>query len=284
MTAAAMLLGAGCVAGDYAARALRLRVLVRGGGGTLGWWDAVAVNAMTDAAATVTPWRLGGEPVRIGSLRAAGVPYPTIAAAIAGELLLAWPLLVVATGLVVAGLVPGWWRDLAPRLEAEAAAHGSLLVAGALTALVALALARHAWRRLPAAWRTPLRDGADAWRRLPPRTLLAAAALTLVTMIARVALLPALAMALPAPPPAAALWAGSFLLVYGQLLVPVPAGAGLVDAGLLAGAAGDFAQQGGALLIAWRCWSVVVPCLLGTAAALRTVTRHRRTATVVATP
>jgi uncharacterized membrane protein YbhN (UPF0104 family) len=75
-------------------------------------------------------------------------------------------------------------------------------------------------------------------------------------------MLPILALSLPTPPDPAAVWLGSFLLTYGQLVLPTPAGVGLVELGFLGGAAGEFRGELG-LLMAWRWWATVLPALLG---------------------
>lgn len=71
-------------------------------------------------------------------------------------------------------------------------------------------------------------------------------------------------LALPDPPPSAAAWFGSFLLVYGQLVLPTPAGVGVVELGFLGGAAGELGGGIG-LLLAWRWWTSGVPVLGGLA-------------------
>jgi uncharacterized membrane protein YbhN (UPF0104 family) len=66
------------------------------------------------------------------------------------------------------------------------------------------------------------------------------------------------------PPSFGGTVAGSFLLLYGQLLLPFPSGIGAVDAGLLAGAQ----HSGGALslLLLWRLYTSAVGLVLGLAA------------------
>jgi uncharacterized membrane protein YbhN (UPF0104 family) len=56
---------------------------------------------------------------------------------------------------------------------------------------------------------------------------------------------------------------GSFVLLYSQLVLPTPAGAGAVDLGFLSGMAGDLGAGNAALLIAWRFYTVGAGTLLG---------------------
>jgi uncharacterized membrane protein YbhN (UPF0104 family) len=56
---------------------------------------------------------------------------------------------------------------------------------------------------------------------------------------------------------------GSFALLYSQLVLPTPSGAGAVELGFLGGAAGDLGDGEGWLLLAWRFYSNGVGVLLG---------------------
>jgi len=58
-------------------------------------------------------------------------------------------------------------------------------------------------------------------------------------------------------------------LLYSQLFLPTPSGAGVVDLGLLAGAAGDVGPGEVELLVWWRFYTSVVGILLGGWAAVR---------------
>jgi uncharacterized membrane protein YbhN (UPF0104 family) len=56
---------------------------------------------------------------------------------------------------------------------------------------------------------------------------------------------------------------GSFALLYSQLILPTPSGAGAVELGFLGGAAGDLGGSAGWLLLAWRFYTNGVGVLLG---------------------
>jgi hypothetical protein len=82
-----------------------------------------------------------------------------------------------------------------------------------------------------------------------------------------VAVLPVLALTLPASPELGPLVLGSFALLYSQLVLPTPSGAGAVELGFLGGAAGDLGSGAGWLLLAWRFYTNGVGVLLGIALA-----------------
>jgi hypothetical protein len=56
---------------------------------------------------------------------------------------------------------------------------------------------------------------------------------------------------------------GSFALLYSQILLPTPAGVGVVDLGLLAGAAGGVGDSGFGILAWWRFYTTIVGGLIG---------------------
>ena len=59
----------------------------------------------------------------------------------------------------------------------------------------------------------------------------------------------------PSPPAMGPLALGSFALLYSQLVLPTPSGAGAVELGFLGGAAGDLGSGEGWLLLAWRFYT-----------------------------
>jgi uncharacterized membrane protein YbhN (UPF0104 family) len=84
-----------------------------------------------------------------------------------------------------------------------------------------------------------------------------------------VAILPVLALTLPSPPAMGPLVVGSFALLYSQLVLPTPSGAGAVELGFLGGAAGDLGSGEGWLLLAWRVYTNGIGVLLGVVLAVR---------------
>jgi uncharacterized membrane protein YbhN (UPF0104 family) len=61
---------------------------------------------------------------------------------------------------------------------------------------------------------------------------------------------------------------GSFALLYSQMVLPTPSGAGAVELGFLGGAAGDLGTGTGWLLLAWRFYTNGIGVLLGIALAV----------------
>ncbi len=258
----------GLVAADYGARNLRIQLLARGVGARLSTADAMAVNAVGDAACALTPLRIAGEPARLGVMFKSGVPATGALVAITLEVLAAWPVILVAAGLLAAAHAAAWWSQAGPGLAA------ALLQAWPWVAGILLLMALvWVWirRRMPAAathLNRPLRRMRVHWRRMPWSVLLATTPLTLVNLATRVAVLPVLAATLPDPPALGPLLVGSFALLYSQLILPTPSGAGAVELGFLSGAAGNLGTGEGALLLAWRFYTTGIGILLGVAIGL----------------
>jgi uncharacterized membrane protein YbhN (UPF0104 family) len=251
---------------DVLVRGMRLRLLVPGVH-DLSLWRAVTINAYGDAASAVTPGRLGGDPARFAGFRRAGIDTPRALAGLAVEALIDWTLLAVA--VVILGLA---LADTA----AAGARHLAVLATGPNARLfVALVLALAAASAWAARWyRRRIPPGAvgslaAAWRRarqLGWPTVALAATLTAVSMTLRIAILPVLAAGHPGLDAGAlgSLIVGSFALLYGQLLLPTPAGVGAVELGFVGGFAGTMSAAALAtLLVAWRVYTLIVPAALG---------------------
>ncbi len=101
------------------------------------------------------------------------------------------------------------------------------------------------------------------WRRMPAWPLVASVPLSFINVATRVAILPVLALTLPHPPAMGPLAVGSFALLYSQLVLPTPSGAGAVELGFLGGAAGDLGGAEGWLLVAWRFYTNGIGVVLG---------------------
>ena len=257
-----------CVA-DYVARAWRLQLLARGVGHGLGVRDAMAVNLIGDAACSLTPLRLGGEPARLGVMLGAGIPPTASFVAITYEVLTAWPVILLSMALVLGAHAREWWDRAVPGLVAGLRDSWPWVVA-----VVVLTLAVWIWVRrfAPSAGRhlqRPIRRMIVHWRRMPWLILLATAPLSFVNLASRVAVLPVLAATLPNPPPLGLLLVGSFALLYSQLVLPTPSGAGAVELGFLGGAAGNLGNSEGSLLLAWRLYTTGVGLVIGVLLAAR---------------
>lgn len=258
------------VALDLLARAIRIRLVVRGLGHRLGLGDAFALNSYGDAACALTPMRLGGEPARLAGMLGSGVPAAAAFVAITLEALAAWPVVILAAGWLIWRFAPEWWSTAGPRFGAAAVGAWPWV-------LLVLGVSVFAWRwarrrvRSPASRqvRRPIRRVVAYWRRMPVGVLLATMPFSLVNLATRVAILPVLALALPHPPPLGAVAVGSFALLYSQLVLPTPAGAGPVELGFLSGAAGNLGGEEGLLLLAWRVYTSGIGVALGLALAVR---------------
>jgi uncharacterized membrane protein YbhN (UPF0104 family) len=259
----------GLIAADFVARAFRIQWILAGLHARITFRNAVTLNAFGDAACALTPLRIGGEPARLGGMLRAGVPAPAAFVAISVEVLAAWPVIIVAAGVLLWFAGAAWWAVAEPRLT-----HGAARAWPWLTLLVvASGIAWHLAGRLRISLRRlierPLRRARVYWRRMPLWPLLASVPCTMIDLGARVAILPVLAQTLPAPPPAGPLWLGSFALLYVQLLLPTPSGAGAVELGFLGGAAGELGGQEAPLLLAWRFYTSGVGLIVGAWLAVR---------------
>jgi uncharacterized membrane protein YbhN (UPF0104 family) len=260
----------GLVAADLLARAWRIQWIIRGLGHRISLWDSFVLNAFGDAACALTPLRIGGEPARLAGMLRSRVPAPAAFVAISLEVLAAWPVIIVAAGWLAWRYAPEWWQEAGPRLSAAAAAAWPWVVAVAILSWLAWRSARKkvsspAARQL----RRPVRRAMVYWRRMPRWPLVASVPMSLVNLATRVAILPVLALALPSPPPMGPLALGSFALLYSQLVLPTPSGAGAVELGFLGGAAGDLGADEGWLLLAWRIYTNGIGVLLGVVLAAR---------------
>lgn len=263
----ASLVCAALVVIDLIARAWRIQWIVQGLGHRIGFWECFVLNAYGDAASALTPLRIGGEPARLAGMLGSRVPAAAAFVAISLEVLAAWPVILVATGWLMWRYAPSWWSMAGPRL-AEAATEAWPWVV--LVAVVSTVLWWYAKRVASPAVRhvrRPVRRAMAYWRRMPRWPLVASLPLTFLNLATRVAILPVLAATLPHPPDTWPLVLGSFALLYSQLILPTPSGAGAVELGFLGGAAGDLGGRAGWLLLAWRFYTNGVGVVLGIALA-----------------
>ena len=248
---------------DLVVRAWRIQWIVQGLGHRIGFWDSFVLNAYGDAACALTPLRIGGEPARLAGMLRSRVPAPAAFVAISLEVLAAWPVILLVGGWLVWRYAPAWWDTAGPRLvEAAAGAWPWVL----LVAAISVATWKYARRVASPAVRhvrRPVRRALVYWRRMPVWPLVASLPLSFLNLATRVAILPVLALTLPAPPDLGPMLVGSFALLYSQLLLPTPSGAGAVELGFLGGAAGDLGARAGWLLLAWRFYTSGVGVVLG---------------------
>jgi uncharacterized membrane protein YbhN (UPF0104 family) len=260
------------VVADVVARALRLNWMLRGAGTRISLWETVVINAFGDAAAALTPLRIGGHPARFVGLLHAGVPGRTALPALAVEAIVTNAVVVVCTVVLAVLFAPEWWAAIGPRVAAAGRRFAPWIAGLAVLSLLlwlAVRRRRAALRVVPGgpagSW---LLDAVRAARGLPASVVLAAVPLSVVNVFGRVLVLPVLALTLPDPPGFGTVTMGSFALVYGQIVLPTPSGAGAVELGFLAGAAGELGAEGDRLLFFWRLYTSILPVLFGIAVSL----------------
>jgi uncharacterized membrane protein YbhN (UPF0104 family) len=253
----------GLVAADLLARAWRIQWIVQGLGHHMTLKDAFVLNAFGDAACALTPLRIGGEPARLAGMLRSGVPATAAFVGISLEVLAAWPVIIIAVAWLGWQYAPAWWLTAGPRLGAAAAGAWPWIAVVVLASVIAWRYAHRIASPFKRHLRRPVRRALVYWRRMPRWPLVASLPLTGVNLVTRVAILPVLALTLPSPPAMGPMILGSFALLYSQLVLPTPSGAGAVELGFLGGAAGDLGESQGWLLLSWRFYTNGLGVLLG---------------------
>lgn len=259
----AHLLSVALLAVDMLARAGRIQLFLRGARQRVAFRQVFVANAFGDAAAAVTPMRLGGEGARVMGLMRAGVPFPPLATVVAVEVISYSLVVAAAAGFVGWRFGDEWWAEVGPEVVRAARKGAEWLVVLAVAAVLAMVVARWLRRRGVGAASIPkpslaVLRGTAGW------PLAASVPLTLASVAARVAILPVLAAAWgPADTPLPVMITASFALTYGQFLLPTPAGAGAVELAFAGGVAGDEGAAAPGLMLAWRLYTFVIPVVLG---------------------
>jgi len=261
---------------DCVVRAWRIQLAVWTAGGRLSFPAAVRLNLYGEAASQLTPNRLGGEPARFLGLNEARIRPVTGIVAIGVEVAAEWPVFLIVAAALFAYYVPDW-RDAA-RAWLHRHRAGELLTIEIITLIALLTIyllqrlarsgmIRHRVRRQ---WRV-------AWahvRRAPWWVLGAGALLTVVSVVARALILPALAWGLKDHPPFAEMFFGALALIHAPLVVPLPSGGGGLEVAFLNGFAGDFGSRQVTMLLLWRFYTAVLLTVLGVYALVRQLGYH----------
>lgn len=260
---AAQAICAGLVAVDQLSKTWRVQALARGLGYRTAFARVFAFNVTSDASASLTPLRAGGEPVRFAGILYCGLSVPDTLALMGVEGMLEYTTVLAIAAYISSAYLGVWWAITRARLVP--AMHRALpwIAATVVGGLALLALmhrmAPERFRSVGGTFRTTLRSA----RRIKPWTIAVSLPLTALHVVARLAVLPVLVLALPAVPHLGAVWFGSFALLYGQMFVPTPAGAGAVNVGFLNGASGYVGADTTELLIVWRFYTTVTGIILG---------------------
>jgi uncharacterized membrane protein YbhN (UPF0104 family) len=250
------------VAADLVARIWRIKWIVRGLGYQVTAKDALVLNTFGDAANSLTPLRIGGEPARLAGMLRTRVPITAGLLGITLEAVVSRLVLAVAIVWFTWQFAPDWWAGVGPRLLATGADAGLWLGLFLLAGVLLWSYARRVVSPMTRGLSRSMRRVRVYWRRMPRWPLIVGIPLSLVSIITRVAILPVLALSLPNPPPLSVVTFGSFALLYSQMVLPTPSGAGVVELGFLGGAAGEF-SRGGWLLATWRFYTTGLGVLLG---------------------
>jgi len=248
---------------DLLVRAWRIQWIVVGLGHPMSVKDAFVLNAFGDAASALTPMRVGGEPARLAGMLRTRVPAPAAFVAISLEVLAGWPVLLAVAGWLAWRYAPSWLSSAGPHLAAAAERAWPWVTVVAVVSVILWVYAQRVTSPLARQFRRPVRRALVYWRRMPTWPLIASLPLSFLNIATRVAVLPVLALTLPEPPAFGLILVGSFALLYSQLILPTPSGAGAVELGFLGGAAGDLGGNEGWLLLAWRFYTNGIGVLLG---------------------
>ncbi|MGH7539324.1 MAG: lysylphosphatidylglycerol synthase domain-containing protein, partial [Gemmatimonadales bacterium] len=131
------LLALAALALDVVVRAWRIQLAAWTAGGALRFWPAVRLNLYGEAAATLTPNRLGGEAARFAGLIEAGLRPVTALVAVGVEVAAEWPVFLLMLVTLVLHYVPDWKNSA----QAWLSRHGAIdLLVIELAALAVLAL------------------------------------------------------------------------------------------------------------------------------------------------
>jgi uncharacterized membrane protein YbhN (UPF0104 family) len=239
-------------------------LLLRGLKAELSFRSALVLTLFGDAMAGITPMRLGGEPARILGARHDGVPVTRAVTALALENVLTYLILIPAAAWIAERYGSDWWHTIAPHLDVRLIRW---LVFGVVAAAVLTTIVLRRFRGAAARSNaTPpslgIRELVTDLLAFPPRLVLLCVVTSAVSLVARVAILPVLAMTTASPPSLGAATVASLGLLYGQLVVPTPSGAGPIDVAVLAGASGVRAGAG-SMLGAWRLYTTILPIVTG---------------------
>ncbi|HTR22268.1 MAG TPA: lysylphosphatidylglycerol synthase transmembrane domain-containing protein [Gemmatimonadales bacterium] len=254
------ILALGVLALDVMVRAWRIQLAAWTAGGRLSTWEAIRLNMYGEAASTLTPNRLGGEPARFAGMTECNMRPVTALVALGVEVAAEWPVFLLLGLVLAVNYVPDWKSRGQVWLRHHIAADLVLVELVVLVVLVVVwwlqrsarsGAIRHRVRRQ---WRVALAHV----RRAPVWVMLANAALTVASLAARGLVLPALAWGLADAPPFTEMFYGSLAMLAAPLAVPLPSGGGGIEVVFLSGFAGDFGDAQVQMLLLWRFYTMLL--------------------------
>ena len=259
---------AALVLADFVTRTWRTQLFLRGLGRPLPFRTVFVHSFMGEAAASLTPLRLGAEPTRVWAMRQEGISRAAAIVCVGVEFVAIMSLIALMALVLGLTLAPDWWATVGPQVARSAARSGPWLGVVVGLSVVAWLLMRRLAPDASSALSDELGAARGHAREIPASVYLLNVPLTILNTAARVAILPVLALTLQNPPPLAATVVGSFALLYSQAIIPTPAGAGAVELTFLGGAAGNLGGAEASLLLAWRCYTTLVGVVGGIALAV----------------
>lgn len=248
---------------DLVARTWRIQWILWGTQHKISFIDSLALNAVGDAAAAITPNRIGGEPARLGGMILSGVPASAGLVAIAVETAVMWIVNIAVGAWLAVEYAPEWWQTAGPLLEHTFRHSWPWVVVLLLMGAGTWWLVRKYAPNLSHSMQRGTRRAGIYFRRMPAWPIIMGAVTTFVSVAARVSMLPVLAMTLPDPPDLGPLFFVSYGLIFSQLLLPTPSGGGVIEIGFLGGAVGDLGDNERELLVLWRFYATFLLIAIG---------------------
>jgi uncharacterized membrane protein YbhN (UPF0104 family) len=253
----------GLVAVDFLVRAWRIQWIMRGLRSPLTLTDAFVANAFGDAANALTPLRLGGEPARLAGLLRARTRMTAALVGITLEAVASRLVLLAVGGWLIWRFAPEWWVTAGPGLRAGFARAWPWVLVVLIIGVFIWGYTRRVVSPTASRVRRPARRIVVYLRRMPRWPLVASLPLSVIAMATRIAILPVLVLTLPTPPSMGLVIFGSFALLYSQMVLPTPSGAGAVELGFLEGAVGQLGEGQAWILVAWRFYTNGIGVVLG---------------------
>ena len=274
---------------EIAGRTLKMNASALALGIPLSLGASLRTNLAGDFGASITPARTGGEPARFLVLSEARTPVTGIVLLLYAELFLEMVSLAIVAFVLWAAF-PVSALASAGMFSVIGGYAGTVLGVGA----VGFLLARRRRTGPPPRWVRSIGLGGGRWvaiqralhrihsgfsavKSLHPGWAAASLVLSVMHLLARFAVLPALVLTYERDVPLAPLVIWPMVLFYGGVAVPAPAGGGVIEMGYTATLNSVIpAQIFSATLIWWRFYTFYLLIILGSIAAGRTVLRALR--------